>query len=493
MMRRLGIFLFLLLNPCQISYGFLTDSVVRIGARKVALGASCLMVHSKLRRKECCHDDQDEADMPIGGEHVDKAHSQFKGRHLSRRECISSSLLMTTAAATTGLTMNPASASAEFKPSVRPTAYRVDSTIPPSLLPIKEKNKIKILTGLGKGSGTDKEAVFIDTLNLNNILNKAVFGTIDAVSGIGNPKASDSGPGFASFVCFGLPSQKTSTDIDLALQLLDPIVQPRKALPTGLGLAGFPYSAQANLNAYSKGEMSVADLESNLQNQAGIESDALELFRPMLVWAKQNNVDLLALSPEKEDAETARLQGLQFVNPERRSSYIIDPEGFIGLTQDARFKMYTDRSLLKDFAPRNDKETSGNFYAERILVHEAGATAASQYASSRPDSLVIIMAPIQDVRFLNGINGRIPRVFGKLRQSADDSQVTEKSVTTILLNPTARDTLSKSNYLRLEIGTAPEVLDYQTKVADYLWFSSSVRSKTNCLRSVFYCVSTCDA
>ena len=83
-----------------------------------------------------------------------------------------------------------------------------------------------------------------------------------------------------------------------------------------------------------------------------------------------------------------------------------------------------------------------------------------------------VIANVADVRFLNGINGRIPRVYAKLRSNENgNSQVTDKSVTTILLNPTATDTLSKSKFLRLEIGTSPEVLAYQTKVADYLWFS----------------------
>ena len=385
----------------------------------------------------------------------------------SRRGYLASSIIATA----TGLVINPATASAEYKPSVRPTAYRVDSTIPPSLLPIADKKKEPILTALGKGSGTDKEAVFIDTVNLNNILNKAVFGTINAISGLNNPKVSDSGPGFATFVCMGFPSQKSEKDIALAFQLLDPIIKPRKNLPTALGLAGIPYSAQDSLDAYTTGSLSLIDLTDSLQ-KTGVDGSDVEFYQPLLEWAKKNQVDLLALSPELEDAETARTQGLQFVDAARRSAYVVDPEGFIGLTQDPRFKMYTDRSLLKDFRPRNEKETQGNFYAERILNHEAGATAAARYASSRPDSMVIIMAPVKDVRFLNGINGRIPRVFAKLRPN-DDSKVTDNSVTTILLNPTASDTLSLSNYLRLEIGTSPEVLDYQTKVADYLWFSSS--------------------
>ena len=408
----------------------------------------------------------DTGDASIGGQGKDESVGISSAHQASRRDYLVTSVMATAA----GLTLRPATASAEYRPGVRPTAYRVDSTIPPSLLPIADNKKNQILTGLGKGSGTDKKAVFIDTVNLNNILNKAVFGTIGAVSSIGNAKESDSGPGFASFVCMGLPSEKSEKDINLAMQLLEPIVKPRKGMPTAMGLAGVPYSTQTILDAYTKGDLSLDDLDSNLQ-KAGVDTMDIELYKPLMEWTKKNSLNLLALAPEREDAEIARKQGLQFVDSERRSSYVVDPEGFIGLTQDPRFKMYTDRSLLKDFSPRNDKETTGNFYAERILVHEAGATAAAKYASSRPDSLVVMVAPVSDVRFLNGINGRIPRVFSKLRP--DDGKVTADSVTTILLNPTARDTLSKSNYIRLEIGTAPEMLDYQSKVADYLWFSSS--------------------
>jgi hypothetical protein len=202
-----------------------------------------------------------------------------------------------------------------------------------------------------------------------------------------------------------------------------------------------------------------------------VDAETWGLYKPLLEWGKRSELDLLALAPEKEDAETARAKGLQYVDAERRSSYVVDPDGFIALPQDPRFKIYADRALLKDFVPRNDKESPGSLFAERILVHEAGATVAAQYATSRPDSLVVLVAPMQDMRYMGGMNGRIPRIYRKLRP--EDSKVTDKAVTTILLNPTARDTLSRTNYLRLEIGTSPEFLDYQTKLADYLWFSSS--------------------
>ena len=53
-----------------------------------------------------------------------------------------------------------------------------------------------------------------------------------------------------------------------------------------------------------------------------------------------------------------------------------------------------------------------------------------------------------------------------------NSLVDGVTVTSILLNPRAWETLSESQFLQLEISTAPNNWTYQTKVADYLWFSS---------------------
>jgi len=57
-----------------------------------------------------------------------------------------------------------------------------------------------------------------------------------------------------------------------------------------------------------------------------------------------------------------------------------------------------------------------------------------------------------------------------------DSVVDDWAVTTILWNPSARETPSESRFLRLEIATAPNNWAlYPTKVADYLMFSSMPR------------------
>jgi hypothetical protein len=157
------------------------------------------------------------------------------------------------------------------------------------------------------------------------------------------------------------------------------------------------------------------------------------------------------------------------VDPERRTKYVFDPDGFIKLSQEPKFRVYADRSLLKDFKPVSSSDSPGLFFSERILVHETAAGIAAKYATQRPDSMVIVLAPTPDLRFLEGINGRLTRLCAFLNPS--NNKVTDDAVTTILLNPSASETLSKTNFLRLEIGTGPETLDYQSKIADYFWFS----------------------
>jgi hypothetical protein len=169
---------------------------------------------------------------------------------------------------------------------------------------------------------------------------------------------------------------------------------------------------------------------------AGVSESEIQLHQPLLELAKSRKIKLLALAPEVDDANTVRTRGLQDVEPERRAKYVADAQGFIALTQDPKFKLYTDRSLLKDYEPIDAKDQQSNFFAQRILIHEAAATVLANYAVTRPDSFVAVIAPTPDVRFLGGINGRIPRVCEYLNK--DKNKVTDDAVTTILLNPTAK-------------------------------------------------------
>jgi len=375
-----------------------------------------------------------------------------------------------------------------YTPAKRPTAYRVDSTIPPTLLPVPTVSaQTKVLQDLGRGLGTDKDAIVVDTINLNNMLNKAVFGTAAAVSRLAASSSSQrtgdtASP--ASFVCLGVPSQPTAADIDLGLSLVQSIAQQaaKAKKNRAVGVSVFPYSTQSALDEYIKGTASLSQLQSALES-AGVSTETFQLYQPILEYAAKEKLDLIASAVEIADRQAVLASGLQNVDPVAREQYVVDPEGFIAQVNDPKFKLYTDRSLLKDAADGSSKV--GNFFSDRILAHEAAATAVVRYAAAHPGSVLFLLAPVADVRYLNGLNGRIPRIYqsftarmrsGSGEQPASSSSggtVTANDVTTILLNPNAADTLSKTRRLRLEIGTGPETLAYQTKVADYLWFSAS--------------------
>ena len=378
-----------------------------------------------------------------------------------------------------------------YKPAKRCTAYLVDSTVPPSLIPYRASREAAILKGLGAGLGTQKSPVVADEVNLNNFMNKAVFGSINTVkNAVGNGGGSGkSGPNYQSFVFLGANFDDTYTadpektgmanaDAELAVGLMTDITKPKERNGnTAVGLAFAPQACQGALDEYLASSASDDESERKLTDgfkAAGAKEDAIANHMPIMRFARRKRLALLALAPDTADIETISKGGLQSLSADRRDAYVADAQGFISLTQEPKFKLYSQKSLLKD-APRSDNEETqkaeqANFFAERILVHEAAATAVSRWATSRPDSLVIAVAPIPDVRFLGGMNGRVPRVCKFLNP---DTLVTDEQVTTILLNPSAKETLSESRWLRLEIGTAPNNWEYQTKVADYLWFSSS--------------------
>jgi len=84
-------------------------------------------------------------------------------------------------------------------------------------------------------------------------------------------------------------------------------------------------------------------------------------------------------------------------------------------TQDPSFRLYADKSLLKDFEPIDDEDKVGDYFAERILVHGAIATRLASYTSSRLNSLVITITPIKDLRFVVGGDRRITRVLNYIQ------------------------------------------------------------------------------
>lgn len=342
--------------------------------------------------------------------------------------------------------------SSGYQQAKRATAYLVDSTIPPTLVPFRAMREAAILKQLGSGSGTQKSPFVEEGLNLNNFMKKSVYGSIDAISSLVNPgENTEKGPTF----CFlALPELEfgSKDDVDLAGSLLDDLLKPRRSSlksDTALGLSFIPkLSGQPILDQYllNGDEQALVD---RLTTESQLSSEVITQILPLVQYARTKGVPLLALGPEQQDLFTVRTQGLQNLDVDRRSKYVLDTAGFIATTQDPKFKLYADRSLLKDWVPLENSSNSadanagtnakrdgpGDFFAQRILEDETIATSISQWAVLRPESFIVVISDIPHARYFGGANGRVPRIMKFLN---NDSVVDDESVTTILINPTAQ-------------------------------------------------------
>jgi hypothetical protein len=361
--------------------------------------------------------------------------------------------------------LNPMSSKGYIK-AQRCKSYFVDSTIPPTLVPFRDGRQAAILKNLGSGLGTQKTPLIDDAINLNNILNKTIAAGIDTISpDLAEQKRQIS----ASFVVLGLDTS-SAIDATLARDLARDIMKPRSRLASALGLSWIPQSLQYVLRDF-RTSRDVSMLKQKLL-EAKLPPSIIEAQIPLMEWATTQKITLVALAPELEDMQIVRTQGLQNVDLERRAIYVADSQGFIQLTQNPTFKLYADRSMLKEFTPLSADDKTSDYFAQQILFDETVATAAARWALLQPDEspLMMIVSDFKDARFMGGANSRIPRVC---RYLSPDSVIDEKSVTSIMINPTAQNTLSESNYIRTAIGTTPDTRIYQTKLADYIWFSQN--------------------
>lgn len=207
----------------------------------------------------------------------------------------------------------------------------------------------------------------------------------------------------------------------------------------------------------SEDEASVDGLTATLLN-ADVSMNVITCQLPLLLWARSSRIPLIALAPLYTDLVKVRQNGLQSLDIATRETYVVDTKGFISMVQSPRFKLYTNKSLLKEYDASNFISRSGedddiaNYFAEQILSDEAVATASAKWAllaktrsadkgNNDNNSLMIILSAFERVRFLGGANGRILRVLQFL---SPDEKISAEAVTSILLNPTAQVSLSHS-------------------------------------------------
>ncbi|CAM9468980.1 unnamed protein product [Chrysoparadoxa australica] len=197
---------------------------------------------------------------------------------------------------------------------------------------------------------------------------------------------------------------------------------------------------------------------------------SIEGYLPVLHLARSRGMKLVALSPDTESLDKVLAKGLEALDPEDRERYVADPKAFVDYVKDPGFNVYANKVITPGFTAEAEEAglTRQNYFSARLLWDEAVAskaarTVAESSARGKEQTLVVLQG-LEHVKYGFGSSGRAQRL--KLMERAEPL-----SVRTVLLNPTAEDSLSPTTNLRLALAYAEDL--YALKpLSNYVWYST---------------------
>lgn len=242
-----------------------------------------------------------------------------------------------------------------------------------------------------------------------------------------------------------------------------------------IGLEQVEMQFQPALDAYiaeRQGDLAAADAELAEATQWEDRcAFPFENFLPVLHLARSRGLPLVAMGVDSEKVFDVMQNGMDSLGEDERNAYVSDFKGFVTYVRDKGFQVYADKLIFPSYDRLNEAgllgkkpPTKPNFFAARILADEALASKAVDWATQNNGMRLFVVQREDHVKFGFGASGRAARIAKSL-----GSDMPTKSV---LINPTAEDSLSLSRSLRLALEYADDLLNGKP-LANYLWFSKS--------------------
>ena len=212
----------------------------------------------------------------------------------------------------------------------------------------------------------------------------------------------------------------------------------------------------------------------------------VEMLRALLVLAKEENLALRPMALPPVVSKTLLVEGLEGIKY-GVGELIPDPTGFVASVQGEGFSRYTNSVIKEDYSNTMRSVTavgagggegggektalaskggglanipSGEkYFSNRILLDETLASKIVATLRSVPQRTapLVVVSDLSRVRFGYGLMERIKRLL-LLPSTAISTETTNMvasalpTVASIMINPTAQDSLSLSNQLRLSLG-----------------------------------------
>jgi len=169
----------------------------------------------------------------------------------------------------------------------------------------------------------------------------------------------------------------------------------------------------------------------------------------------------VGLGVARDAVGRVQTRGVAALNDEERQRYVGDPKRFFEYTETPGFDMFVKRCIDRRFRDRygDDPDASAAGYLASSMVRDqAVANEAVKLLGERPGTLLVAIVDADRVAFNLGTRGRL---------------APSKNVASVLVNPTAASTLSKTTRLRLALSDDVTLGYKPPTLADLVVFSQS--------------------
>ncbi|OUD15292.1 ChaN family lipoprotein [Thioflexithrix psekupsensis] len=172
--------------------------------------------------------------------------------------------------------------------------------------------------------------------------------------------------------------------------------------PLAVGLEMFQHGQQAVLDAYLRGELSEEEflVRSEYFTRWGYD---YRLYKPIIDYAKQHHIPLIALNIAGEITRQVARQGLDSLDDKQRAQLpqYID-------TTDTRYQQELSHIFSQHQRDQGHAD-SAQFLQAQLLWDEAMAETAAQFLLTHPEHRLIVLAGNGHIRHGYGIPARVAR------------------------------------------------------------------------------------
>lgn len=227
---------------------------------------------------------------------------------------------------------------------------------------------------------------------------------------------------------------------------------------------------------------------SSILERNGV-SVSFNRYRLLFHFCRKNSVAMVALGADDAVVKKVQQNGLEALSEEDKSKYVPDLEGFLSSIRTPGFSTYADRVIFPAYGKFvNDTSisvkglTPENYFSFRILQDEAIASKAAEVVGDGSNSMMVVIADKEQSIYGFGLQGRFKRYLAMYNKdekdaiASNDASTKKKgidNVYSILVNPTATDTLSKTLQLQLTLQYGDKYLREAYPVCNVLWFDKS--------------------